>query len=313
MGQIFLWNPTPTPPESVVEEPAVEMTWTVGDQTFDLLDPASDVRLLQGIRGLTMPPVKHYYDESPALDGSRWRGSRTEAREVFWPLLIRSLTGDTFVDTDRLLWDTVRPDLTGVWGVAAPDGQKRMLTLRFKDEGNGGYATDPVKSRGAVYGVTFTAEDPYWRGEPIVRSWSVGTPDLFFNGVSKAPVFRISVASLVASATLSNPGDIPAWPVWTVYGSSTATTLGLAGHAITVPFTVASGKALVIDTNPTAQTAFLYDVVAGVLTNPVERTKDLGTTDFATIPPGQSVTLALSLTGSGSIQCTLNPGYWRAW
>lgn len=311
MGQVFLWNSS-TPPSAPAVAPAVEMSWTVGDQTFNLLNPDSPVRLLQGIRGLTMPSVKHYSDSSPALDGSRWRGRRTEQREVFWPLLVKGYSGSQFVDHDRLLWETIRPDETGVWTVAAPDGQKRMLTMRFSDDGSGGFENDPVNARGAVYGITFIAEDPYWRGPVQARSWSLGTSEDFFDGANKAPVFNISQASLIASATLTNPGDIPVWPVWTVYGPSTAATLGLADHAITVPFTIDSDEALVVDTDPTAQTAFLYTIVGGELTSPVERTKDLGTTNFATIPSGQSVALALSLTGTGTIQCTLSPGYWRA-
>lgn len=315
MSQVFLYPSTPTDGGGGGQptSPPVQMTWTAAGQVWDLLSPASGVRILQGLRGLTMPPVKHYRDTSPALAGSRWRGSRTEQREVFWPLLVKANDGPSWVELDRELWAGLHPDVTGVWSVVAPSRSRRALTMRLDDDGDAGHPADPVSAHAAVYGLTFVAEDPYWRGDDIVRSWTTATGSDFFGGAAKAPPFIISPASTVSTATLTNPGDVPAWPVWTVYGPATAATLGIVGQTVTVPFTIASGKALVVDTDPRAQTAYLYDVSGGELVNPVERTGDLGAVGFAAIPPGESVTLSLALTGSGTIQCRISPGYYRAW
>ena len=314
MSQVFL---APTTLDGgglpTFETPGLQMTWTVGGVTWDLLSGVSGVRLLRGVRGLSAPPEVHYRDTSPSVPGSRWRGSRTGEREAFWPILVSGGDGAAWVEHDRAWWAGLQPQKTGAWSVTDPFGARRSLTLRFQDDGDGAYSLDPVKARIATYGLTFIAEDPYWRGDPIVRSWTTGTSSDFFNGVSKAPPFNISVGSTIATATLTNPGDVDAWPIWTIYGPSTAAELGLAGRLVTVPFTVASGKALVVDTDPRVQTAYLYDISGGALIDPTERTGDLGTADFAPIPPGASVPLALSLTGAGTIQSRIIPGYYRAW
>jgi len=54
------------------------------------------------------------------------------------------------------------------------------------------------------------------------------------------------------------------------------------------------------------------DRVIGVdLINPADRTADLGEADFGAIPPGASVPLSLTVSGTGKVECYL-PTLWRA-
>jgi hypothetical protein len=93
--------------------------------------------------------------------------------------------------------------------------------------------------------------------------------------------------------------------------------MGVGDSVVEVPFTVADGKALVVDTDPRVQTAIEYDYTAGdppTLTNPVDRTADLdGAVDFAAIPAGGTSPLNVSITGDGTVRIELVPLYWRAW
>jgi hypothetical protein len=88
--------------------------------------------------------------------------------------------------------------------------------------------------------------------------------------------------------------------------------MGVGDSVVEVPFTVADGKALVVDTDPRVQTAIEYDYPG--MTNPVDRTADLtGAVDFAAIPAGGTSPLNVSITGDGTIRVELVPLYWRAW
>jgi hypothetical protein len=61
---------------------------------------------------------------------------------------------------------------------------------------------------------------------------------------------------------------------------------------------------LEIDTNPSVQAAFL---------DGVDVTAQLTKADFATLPPGEDVTLSLSMTGAGWVEAKFTPKYLRAW
>jgi hypothetical protein len=297
------------------------MTWS-SDYTggaVDLMDPSSDGLMLvqDGVRGLSMPPVQRWSSVSPALDGSRWRGFRVQEREVFWPLLVWSTEGtDAWVERDSQLWRMLRPEDQGTWTVATVQGGYRSLRLRIVDDGDHMFRRDPLKTGWTVYGIKLVAEQPYWEGEKQTVSWDNETLEPFFPG----PPFTISGSNSMDGAVLDNPGDVAAWPVWTVLGPCSSAEIGVGGRKITIPFAVADDETLVIDTRPDAQTAIVSRET--VVTTPeggfeqviedVDRTADLGAVEFASIPPGEAVELSLSAAG-GSVQAELTPLFYRAW
>lgn len=272
---------------------------------WDLSDAAvSGLRLNAGVRGLGMPPAQRYVSDSPAVDGSRFRGSRFTAREVFWPLYVLHDPGQGWVDRDGAFWATMRPDLPGSWAVTAPDGSTRTLTCRWVSTEDG-FDIDPTLSGWAAYAVYLTADDdPFWSGAPVVRQFSPGAPVDFFDPAGSPP-FHISAGNLLASATMDNPGDVPGWPIWRIDGPVTAVTVGVQGRTIVAPITVAGGASLTIDTRPAAQTAIRSDGT--------DVTAQLGAVDFAPVPPGDVVPLTLSMTGTGSVTATLTPRHLKAW
>ena len=298
------------------------MTWHGefdGGGILDLLDPAVDGLMLvqDGVRGLSMPPVQRWSSVSPALDGSRWRGHRVQEREVFWPLLVWSDAGtEAWVERDTRLWNTFRPDEVGTWTVATAQYGYRALRCRWVDDGDHSFGRDPLRTGWTVYGIRLVAEQPYWEGETQTVSWDNEPAEPFFPG----PPFTISGSNSMDDAFLDNPGDVAAWPVWTVWGPCSSAEIGVGGRKITIPFAVADDETLVIDTRPDAQTAIvsretLVTTPGGWLEQAVEevdRTADLGAVEFASIPPGEAVELSLSAAG-GSVQAELTPLYFRAW
>jgi hypothetical protein len=294
----------------------MEMTWTGWDGTqWTVSDRSQGVVILAGVRGLNMPPTRRFLSRSGALHGTRSRGWTTDEREVFWPVKVFHKGGSTaWLQHERAFFNTMHPGKAGTWKVTqSGGGSSRSLDIKFKDDGGKEFETVPAVTGWQYYDLYLVAEQPFWRGTPVTGIWSVSPPKNFQNTdpVDNSRVFWISSGSTLANANINNPGDVQAWPVYTVVGPSTSATVG----GVTVPFEVPAGKALRIDTapGPLSQTALFGDWVDGAVINTTDRTRELGTIDFAPIQPGTGKALTLSMVGSGEIRAELTPLYFRAW
>lgn len=293
----------------------LQMTWTGWDgSVWDLTSAASGAVMMPGLRGLTMPPVQHYTTSYPSVPGARWRGHTVNAREVFWPIQLYSdQSSQDWVEHERAFWKTMRPDKTGTWTVTGPSGDQRYLDCRFSDDGEATFSHDPVLAGWSNYGITLTADQPFWRADPVRRQWSAGASVPFYPAGSGSG-FVISPSTTLDASVIENPGDVDAYPVWEVSGPATTAQVGVAGRNITIPFAIAAGKVLVIDTAPSAQSATLYDVgTGGVRVNPVDKTAQLSGVDFAPVPADGSTSVTLTLAGTGNVVLSLTPLYLRAW
>lgn len=300
--------PYPSPAVGSNVPDGFTLTWAGWDgSSWDLTGVDVDGVLLgAGVRGMHMPAVQRYASESPSVDGSRWRGRRTAEREVFWPLWVQhGARGQSWVDLDRAWWRTMDPDRPGLWTVTQPSGESRSLLCRWTS-GADGFEMDPALVGWASYEVYLVAEDPYWQGTPVVRSWAPAAPvDFFDTAGDGAPPFHLSSSVTLETATMSNPGDVEAWPVWRIDGPTTTVEVGAGGTVVEVPFAIADGDSLTIDARPSAQTAVLADGT--------DVTDDLGAVGFAPIAAGAAVALSLDMVGAGVVTCSLTPRYYRAW
>jgi hypothetical protein len=151
--------------------------------------------------------------------------------------------------------------------------------------------------------VTLIADDPFWTGESVRRVWAQSEDVDAFAPVPDV-VLNVSSASKLASAAMTNQGDLEAWPVWTVKGPVTSVTVGVDGRTVQWNVALTADDILVIDTDPTIQSAWL---------NGVDVTSQLGTADFAPIPAGDELPLSLTMAGTGSVEAAITPRYFRAW
>lgn len=300
---IFASLPAPPPPR-VSPWQTLVVVWVGWDgSVWNLNSGAEGVRLLKdGVEGLHFPPITKWSSSSPVVPGKRSRGWQSDAREVFWPVQIRGASSEAFRELYDAFFTTIHPDRAGEWMVRAGEQVRRLrLTGTFDTSHND--PLDPYLRGRAVYGVTLEAEQPYWEGE----SFSVG-PWLAADGVDffdpgGSPLFHISSSHTAASAEMTNPGDVDAYPVWTVTGPMSDIELGVGTRIIDVPFAVADGEVLVIDTDPRNITATV---------NGVDATEDLGFQSFAPIPAKATTPLHVEATGEGSITVSLTPLYFRA-
>ena len=323
------FTPTPTPGP---DWQGMLMTWTGWDgSVWTLSDRDSGALLLAGTRGLTLPPSRRVVDTSPAVAGSLHRGSVTDEREVFWPIKIFHGDGAlAWVARDRAFRRTLDPDRPGVWAVTQPSGETRRLTCYFDNEGGQAFDTLPSLTGWARYGLTLVAEQPYWVGEPMVNSFKAPDPPEPFFEPNGPQIINIVSSYSAENATMDNPGDVESYPRWyidgetIVVGDEPSASVGVGDLIVSVPFAIPAGQCLVIESDPVNIGATLYDIapsgadmkpsdrVIGVdLINPADRTADLGEADFGAIPPGASVPLSLTVSGTGKVECYL-PTLWRA-
>jgi len=301
-------------------------TWTAKGVTWSLTDRSTGIFLRPGVRGLgTISTVRHASD-SPALPGSRHEGTSVLDREVFWPLRIYSNDGSIeWMLRDRAFWAGMDPDDTGIWELTLPDGAKRSLELRFRDDGDHVRQKNPLRLGWDNYNITLVAEQPYWVGEPEIQSFKAPpTPEAQWP--IDGALVNIASSYSVENATIDNLGDVESFPRWYIDGNVTSAQVGVNGTVVTVPFTVPYGQCLVVDSDPENLGATLYDITVGGmdkkpaervfgvdLINPVDKTRQLGENDFAPIPAGTQVPLSLTLEGSGVVECLLPSLYRRPW
>lgn len=298
-------------PVSAPRSPGVISTWEAWDGTiWDLTGRGGSIRLgADGLVGMEMPEWVDWVSESPSVDGDWWRGRHVKAREVLWPISIRSAYGASqeWLDVDRRFWDTMLPGRRGRWRVAQPNGTSRSLVLELRSGVDVRYS-DGFTFGWNRYAIPLIARQPYWEGSPVTGGpWDNGADnaETFFGSGTGAPPWHIAQGVTLATATVTNPGDVESWPAWTINGPGTDIAITVSGNTIAVPFPLADGDTLVIDTHPTRQTA--------TLNGTVDKTGDLTQAGFAPIPPGASVPVELSLTGPGSISLSMPTYYWRAW
>lgn len=302
---VYVQRPRTAPPELREDLfTGFGMTWTdyLG-RVWDLTTPDGGVVMLAGdVEGLHTPPEERFVSTSPGRAGSRHRGVHVLERPVFWPLAVYSdASSAAWVAHDAAFFDSFRRP--GTWTVISPSGSRRTLVCRRVSRGDHAFGWDPSAEGWATYEVELVAEDPYWRGAPVKRPLAIGEDSQPFIPETGAPDFYISQGATVTGATIANPGDVDAWPVYTIEAEGPVqATVGLDGAQIGIVPELADGDVAVVDTARQALTI-----------NGVRVRGALAPHDFAPIPAGEAVELAIDATGPGTITVQFVPLYERAW
>lgn len=210
--------------------------------------------LTDGVSGLDAASITLTTDKR-ARGGVRVRHRQPNERVITWPL-------DVFSDTSHMefigRWRRVMRAFTqttqlgpGWLEIARPDGTARRVQAYYQEgfQGRHGYG---VLSDQAV--ITLLCEDPYWQDVTqtiITRRHSEG-------GSFLSPFPTVSSSQVLGDTTLINPGDVEAWPDWTITGPAS----GLTGTLIT------TGEEFVLDPTLTAHGALLIGEQATIQTNP---------------------------------------------
>ncbi|NLP82584.1 hypothetical protein HF576_01860 [Microbacterium sp. CFH 90308] len=295
--------PAASPGESLGDFRPRRMTWTGFDgSVWPLTRPlAENPRLAPGVQGLHMPRMDVQKSSSPLVAGVELLGYALPEREVYWPLLFRASSIDDWQSAHGAFFDSFHPVETGTWTVG--EGKDtRTLPLTGVFDGSYSFHRDPFVTGFAVIGIQLEAPRPLWRGRPVAQEFGADEGQDFIPPAG-APSFYVSPSATFQQATIQNPGNEPAYLVWTVQGPASEVQLGVGGAIIEVPFPIPDGSTLIIDTDPAGQYATL---------NGIDVTRDLGFQMFAPVPARGTSPLVIAAAGAGRVRAELVPLYWRA-
>lgn len=160
-----------------------------------------------------------------ARGGENVRFIRAKPGSIVWPIYVYGDTHLQYVQRARQIRKafacTMHLRAPGTLRVARPDGpggtpgSAREIDCYY-DSGLEGEAGE-----GWLYGkdaVTLYAPDGYWRDvDPITLTRSYVAGSDFLN-----PYPHISDSLALGETVLNNPGDVTAWPTWTITGPVTA-------------------------------------------------------------------------------------------
>ncbi|MUN41399.1 phage distal tail protein [Actinomadura litoris] len=254
----ILVRPTVVTPPAPTYRPAVTVITDPSGRDWPL-DGTGGIWRQAGRKGFHAPTYQHYRDDSPAVDGSFWRGVRATARDLFIPIVIRAGSREELVATRRALIGAVSPRRGEcVISTVQPDLTRRSIRARYAsgmegEEGKGGWGVVAM-----TYGLLFTADDPYMFGDEQTLKWGSDAVTRTEIPIPGADTFYevVSAAHILGASTVINTGDVDAYPIWKFTGPFDAITLtnDSTGATLTITWTATGTDSLTIDTTPGATT-----------------------------------------------------------
>lgn len=190
---------------------------------WDLTDISPEVGFFTtpAVAGLYARPYEYTLDQLPR-DGADVRAVHGKEARIIWPLHVYSDGShmewlERFRAIRNAFMKTAWRRQAGILTVTRPDGSARSIDVLYEagfdgQLGGGTLSANPV--------ITLIAPDGYWRSvDPFseARTFAAGTSFL-------APFPTVSPGYVLGDTTVINPGDVEAWPSWTITGPSTVVT-----------------------------------------------------------------------------------------
>lgn len=213
-----------------------------------VLDGSDGFHLERGFRGAGLVPADVRVQDS-AGDGSVWRSSRRQSRELDLPIVV---TGTDREDVEQklrrlaaVLSDRVAPPkLQAVYS----DGDGPFdLTVHYTAGGETTFGEDAA-STFCRWPITLTAPDPYWVSQDSESSFLGSSPDIrgLLPRLHNLPV---KSSQVIGEFTVENRGDVDSFPVWTFRGPlDEVTVTSAAGQSFSYVDPIADGETITIDT-----------------------------------------------------------------
>lgn len=201
-------------------------------------------------------------DGVPGQSGQRLRFVRHDVHEFAMKFWLTDSTEETLRTQLRNMIFKMDPTRgIGRMRVIAPGGDSREIFCRVS---SGLGISEVLGEDSAFYAqrisATFIAHDPYW--------YAVGDTAIVYTGdVAVSTFFPFFPLRLSASAvfvndnSINNPGDLEAWPVWTISGPGSNIVLSnlTTNESISINTALVSGSSITIDTRPGAKTVLADD------------------------------------------------------
>jgi hypothetical protein len=206
-----------------------------------------------GAQQRMMPPTTIHTVRVPQAQGGRFRGARHDERLVTLPVV---LPGPTAGRDELRRWARALDPLKGEGTLTVVQGAHagRQITCAY-EAGLDSYAEDL-----ALLGQTtlaFRAADPYWAD--ATESSNVATIDsTAYTWFPFLPLI-LGASDVFAAATITNAGDVDAWPIITTTGPGTDLNVSndTTGESWHFTGSIAANSTLVVDHRPGHKSARL--------------------------------------------------------
>lgn len=205
-----------------------------------------------GRKGFGISPTQVIMKEG-ARAGARFRRSRRLPRPIDMPIVIFGDARDEVEAKFRRFARLIQDDeSTPRLVVTYPDGARFYAEIHYAGGADPTYGKggDTDSQRYVRLAVSFISPSPYWTAEdaiPYSFNFNVDTStDNFVEDLAEMPLIS---SQTVGTVTIENPGDVEAWPVWTLTGpmdSFVATRSDGQQFAYVVPIDV--GETITVDT-----------------------------------------------------------------
>ncbi len=199
----------------------ITATWTDPTGTvWPLSDTSDDVGWFtySGPAGWHATTYELVTDPLPR-GGEQLRFVRSKPGSITWPLYVWGETHLQYVQRHRQIRRafamTAHRGLPGTLTVARPDGTARSIEAYYSAGLEGEAGEGWLYSKDAI---TLFCPDGYWRDVnslSVTSSYAVGVD--FLN-----PFPSVSQGLTLGEFQVTNPGDVAAWPTWTITGPMTS-------------------------------------------------------------------------------------------
>jgi hypothetical protein len=231
--------------------------WVLADGTTLTLSSGSGYYTSVGQEGRFIPPYGIDGFDVAGLDGGYHGQVFADFRKLTLPLLIQGTSRSDFLTKLATLANAVDPKkgYGKVRILRGDDAVERELICIYKD----GLSFADDGGMAANIQLQFQSQDPFWYSTtPQTGTYTLSsTPALFF------PFFPLAVldSTVFSSATIVNPGDEEAFPIWTITGAGDNISLvnNTTGKTLTLILSLATSKKLYIDTRPFFKTVLYED------------------------------------------------------
>lgn len=170
-----------------------------------------------GAKGFGVAPTVLSIKEG-AGPGGRWRNTRRSIRDITLPIIIFGAGHQDIEDKMRRLIRILNDDAsTAVLIVEYENGTEYEIEVHFASGADPQYGSDTNGKDWARWPLTLRAPKPYWVSREAV-TYSLG-PAIAGRGLlPRLSNLKLSSSQAIGSLTVENNGDVPAFPVWVVYG-----------------------------------------------------------------------------------------------
>lgn len=193
-----------------------------------------------------MPPVSIHTLRVPQAQGGRFRYARHEERLATIPVV---LPGPTEGRDELRRWAKALDPVKGEGTLTVVQGPWAGRQLVCAYEGG----LDSFSEEYPLLGLTtlaFRAADPYWQ-DAAESSLVITTGTAVYTWFPFLPLV-LGGSDIFGAPTVTNAGDVDAWPVVTVVGPGTDLTVTnqTTGRSWSFTGTIAAGSTLIVDTRP---------------------------------------------------------------